>query len=657
MIIDTESRQSEWRFFAATLAAMVLLWSLTRLGLAGWVKVVDPAAPLPHLLLAMGLGAAMDLATAVAFITPWWLGFLALGRFRGRTGFTRFFHFMVWAVWTALAFNVVSTLLFWNEFDSLYNGIAVNYLIFPKEVIGNIQESFNAAAWMPFFALAGWGALRWMRPRTLPLLKGPGLPGWRWRGLALWAGSMVLAVPLLMLGPVEFTPHREVQQIADNPLRTLVKAALTNDTELDGLFPTLDEREARRLARKTVQQDNTRFLEPEENGTLLRRVDNGPPEKAKRLNILLVIEESYGSIYMDNLDNDQPYPISPELVKLSGESAFFTNIYATGDRTVRGLEALLTSFTPIPGIATARRPGFEGMHSLPALLKKMGYGSAFLYGGLAMFDNMGPFWRGIGFDEVWDQTDIAEPGFTTAWGVADEFLFTEALKRMDAKAREKRPFFMAMLTVSNHRPYKFPENNVKWNDQKDGRENAATYAAWAFTDFVRRAKDHPWFDDTVFVFIGDHGPKISGAAEVPVQGFRVPLILHSPKHIPAQRFDAFGSSLDMAPTLLGLLGMSYDSPFFGVDLLRARPEGERFTMAHNFNIAYGRNGKVTVISPGGSRQGGPKIKGYRLPEGRHKRDAPLPPATPDPEITQEAIGVVQFAHRLFYGHKYHEKAP
>ncbi|MBF0124775.1 MAG: LTA synthase family protein [Magnetococcales bacterium] len=635
------------RFWGLTLAGMVMLWGLTRLMLIGWVGFAGPSVSIGESLLALLSGLPLDLAVAVVFSSPFLLALLG-GRWLWRRRLGRWLgHGIMILTWSALLFNIVATLFFWNEFDSLFNGIAVNYLIFPREVIGNLQESFNLFLWLPFFVLGGW--VGWWLTRSLAraALASAGLPQQSNRRLwGLLLGAWLLAGPVLYLWPFEVSSDRRLNQIAGNSLHSLFYAFLTNDTEYDGLYLTMDEGEAAAVTRSRVAQAHTRWIDRPGPATLWRHMSYEGP--LKKLHIVLVIEESFGSAYLDGLDNQRPWPISPDLARLASQGALFTNIHATGDRTVRGLEALLTSFAPIPGVSTARRAGSRGMNSLPLLLHQLGYRSAFLYGGRAVFDNMGTFWRSIGFDAVWDQGDIAQPGFTTVWGVADEFLFTEALQRLDEGARSDQPFFLGLLTVSNHRPYRFPEDHVSWDNRKTNRENAASYAAWAFADFVERARSHAWFDDTVFVFIGDHGPRVIGAAQVPIEGFRVPLIFYSPKHITPQRHDVIGSSMDVAPTLLGLLNVSHDTPFFGVDLRRVATGEGRFVMAHNYSIAYGRNGLVTVLDPA------KRIRGYRLPTGQPGWAPLVATPTADAEVTREAVALTQLAHRLFYARRYHE---
>lgn len=552
-------------------------------------------------------------------------------------------HALLLSCLGVLAFAAVAEFFYWNEFAGRFGGIAVNYLIFPREVIGNIRESFDLSLYLPAVAAVAI-LLYWLLRRRLDAaLSAAPFPGERGRTVAIALPLLALAAVVAYAGPGTPSHDREINEVADNGLRSLLRAFLTNDANYDGQYAGMEHADAVRLLRHSVAQENVRFRDRSTTGGLMRHVENDGP--GKPLNIVLVINESFGSTYVDDLDNRRDESISPAIARLAREGLLFTNVYATGDRTVRGLEALLTSFAPIPGISTARRNGSEGMNSLPFLLRQFGYQSAFLYAGDNRFDNMGHFWSTIGFDHVWDERDFADRGFATIWGSADEYLYAEAMRRMDAMSESGRPAFLAMLTVSNHRPYTYPDGRIAKPAQQKRKENAATYADWAFGDFVARARAKPWFDDTVFVFTGDHGPKINGAADVPVEGFRVPLLFYAPTHIAPQRIATLGSSLDMAPTLLGLLGFDYDSPFFGVDLRHVPEGGGRIAMAHNFSVAYGTGEHVVVLEPNRT------IKGYRFKPGRNQLQRE---AAPDPTTARLAIAQTQTAHRMFYARRYHE---
>lgn len=561
-----------------------------------------------------------------------------LGRL-GRRRFTRVIaHALIVTQIYLILFGFIAEVVFWDEFASRFNGVAIYYLMFPREVIGTLQQSFDLFIILPLLlpvTLAFWHLNISAFEHGLSAEKSN-----RRRLFRTLRFLLIGAAPVILLGlmPLHSDENRELDSLAKNGLATIISALITNDADYEGVYRTMAKAEAIPILRSIVAQDNTTFLNPD---GILRRVENGA--YAKFPNIIMVTEESFGSVFMDSLDNELGISITPDLDRVAKDGLLFTNIYASGDRTVRGLEATETSFAPIPGISTARRPGAENMNSLPNLLKSFGYRSSVLYGGLAAFDNMGKFWKGIGFDKVLDQRDIRHESFSTIWGVSDEDLFTEALRRMDEQAAQGDRILLTLMTVSNHRPYKVPQTQVKWDDRLGRIQNTARYAQWAFVDFINRSRDKPWFDNTVFIFVGDHGLKVNGSAQVPVHSFRIPLLFYGPKFIQPGRVDTLGAQIDLIPTLLGLLGISYDSPFFGIDLMRVPQGGGRINIAHNFSIAYGRAGHVVVLEPNGD------VLGYSFEPG----EAIMETETPDPVILREAVAQTQEAHRMFYSGSYH----
>ena len=622
---------------------LVFVWveTLERLALLAWIMRHEPlewSAILPALLHGMLLD--LGFGTIVALPT---LGILYLLEkpLKSRTGLTAAMTFLFVACGALVTVEIME-IFFWGEFQSRFNTIAVYYLIFPHEVVGNLRQSFNLAPVFPAIPLLALGMFFFLSKGLKRTLMSDSKPGERRRAAAFGAVALVFASAAVFGLKGMDGPDRRLNEAADSGLVNFVRAALSHDLEYDGVYPGMKADKAKRLLAESVRQDNTVKLDGRGPNPLWRRVTN--PPLARKLNVVLIIGESMGSEYVDGLDNDSGASIAPNIAALGRQGLFFTNVYATGNRTVRGLEALLTSFPPIPGISTARRDGSEHMNSLPHLLNGMGYRTAFLYGGRALFDNMGTYWRGIGYQHVWDEGNIRKDGFSTVWGVADEYLFTEALRRMDENTKDGKPIFLSLLTVSNHRPYTYPKGRIKQNPDRQYRQYAAAYADWAIGDFIRRAKTHAWFDDTVFIVIGDHGPRVYGAAVVPVPSYRVPLVFYSPKHIKPRTRAVLGSSIDVAPTLLGLLGESYDSPFFGVDL-RRRPDGAgRAVMAHNFDIAYGDGRNVAVLRPSSPPQG------YRMTLGPKDLE---PTKTVDQNVLDMAIATTQTAHRLFYSRAYH----
>jgi phosphoglycerol transferase MdoB-like AlkP superfamily enzyme len=598
---------------------------------------------IPALLWTFPVGTINDLAIGVLLGGPFLLGLYGLSQlWQRRAGYIGA-HILFVLLLSIPVFDQIADVFFWREFDSRFNSIAVNYLMFPKEVIGNIGESFDIRLLLIVPLVTAFLYLVLRKRYGAALMAQPDRTE-KQHILVVGGIAYALAIIAAMYGPVQFGFNREVADIMTNGTERFLHALLTNDQAYEGLYPSMDQDQAVAIIRKNIEQDNTHFEGPIKQAPLLRTV---APDivRSRKLNVVLVLEESFGSTYVDLTDNKGREEVSPNFDRLAQRGAFFENIYATGNRTVNALEAVLTSFPPIPGISTARRSGSVGMNSLPALLHDHGYTTAFLYGGRKAFDNMGMFWSGIGFDHVWDQTDIARADFSTIWGVADEYLFAEALNRADQMAADSaHPFFLSLLTVSNHRPYLYPAGRIAKNPEDRSRYNSASYADWAFGHFIDQAQSHPWAKDTIFVFIGDHGPRVFGAAQVPLPSFRVPLLFYAPEYIAPMKAETLGSSIDVAPTLLGYLGLAYTSPFFGMDLNHVGPGAARIITQHNFAIAYGDGKDVAVIAPG------MREYGYTMSIGPEKLQ--LTDTVPS-QLRDRLVAFTQTAHRMFYDHQYH----
>ncbi len=253
------------------------------------------------------------------------------------------------------------------------------------------------------------------------------------------------------------------------------------------------------------------------------RIDGGGEEKRK--NVVLVVMESMGSEFMNEENSTDGENLTPQLSRLAREGLYFTNVYATGTRTVRGLEAVTLALPPQAGMSVIRQKKNENLANIGSIFKEKGYDVKWLYGGYGYFDNMNAFYGGNGFTVV-DRTDIADEAVhhATVWGVADEDLYTKALQEASVSYEQGKPFFYLLMTTSNHRPYTYPEGRIDLPPKVSGRRGAVKYADWAVGDFIERARVQPWFRDTVFVFIADHGAGSAGKSELNPKSHRIPLI-------------------------------------------------------------------------------------------------------------------------------------
>jgi membrane-anchored protein YejM (alkaline phosphatase superfamily) len=291
--------------------------------------------------------------------------------------------------------------------------------------------------------------------------------------------------------------------------------------------------------------------------------------------------------------------LTPNLDRLAGQSLWLSNLYATGTRTVRGLESLTLSVPPTPGEAIVKRPDNGGLFSLGQLFAAHGYDSTFLYGGFGYFDNMNDFFGKNGFRIV-DRAAMTAPeiAFANIWGVADESLYGRAMREADGDFARGQPFFQLVMTTSNHRPYSYPDGRIDI-PSKSGREGAVKYTDWAIGDLLAKARQKPWFKDTLFVIVADHCAGSDGRTALPLNRYRIPLFVYSPAHVKPQRIERLVGQIDVAPTLLGLLHWNYDSRFFGKDILRMTDADERALLSNYQHLGLLDRQRLVVLSPGG----------------------------------------------------------
>jgi len=510
-----------------------------------------------------------------------------------RTGLTTLLFLSLYA----MLFTAVAEWLFWDEFGVRFNFIAVDYLVYSDEVLHNILESY------PVFTLLGAIgvtalALTWLLRRPLrAALDAPVPPyGPRLVGGALMMGLVALSAAALDQGHprgLGGNPYR--RELASNGPYQFFAAFRNNELDYRQFYSSLPSQRVAGLIRGELDQDRATFV-GQDPLDIRRIIDN--PGTPKPLNVVLVTIESLSARYLGAFGD--PRGLTPNLDALSRQSLFFTNFYATGTRTDRGLEAITLSVPPTPGRSIVKRIGREsGFASLGQQLSAEGYDSAFVYGGRGYFDNMNAFFSGNGYRIV-DQSSVPEAqiSFKNAWGMADEDLYRQTLTLADADHQAGKPFFLHLMTTSNHRPYTYPDGRIDIPSGK-GREGAVKYTDWAIGDFLAKARQKPWFDNTLFIFVADHCAGSAGMQDLPVDNYHIPLFVYAPKWIQPRVDGDLASQIDIAPTLLGLLGRDYTSTFFGRDLLdpetKRRPARVLIGNYQHLGLFDGRD--LAILSP------------------------------------------------------------
>jgi phosphoglycerol transferase MdoB-like AlkP superfamily enzyme len=616
----------------------LLLW--TQFGLHAHVHVEQ----LPPILL---IGALNDAIEALYLFVPLALYFgLTTTRWQRRPLGRALF-------WLALALTIYGMLFvsameyfFFEEFDARFNLVAVDYLIYPTEVLGDIRSEYPVVPLSLALALATL-AILWVLRRRLahwPVHEAVSA-GRRVRlllGLALGIATAIAAWPADRL---DVFNNRVANELADNGAANFFAAFRTNHIDYHAFYRTGDPARLRAQLAADLQRGGGEFVNLPA-GDLTRRFA-ARADGLGKLNVVLISEESLGSEYVSAYG--APHQLTPEFDRLSTEGLLFTHAYSTGTRTVRGLEAFSASFPPIPSESIVKREGNHDIATWGKVMRGLGYHTSFLYGGYGAFDNMNDYFGGNGF-ALSDRSDIQHPRFANIWGVSDEDLFHHAIDYFDARAKEGKPFFSIVMTTSNHKPFTFPAGIPGVKPEHGGRDSGARYADHALGEFMREARRHPWFDDTIFVIAADHGARVYGRAEVPLYSYEIPLLILAPRHLQARHIDTPASQMDVAPTVLGLLGQAYQAPFFGQDVLHwPADEPRTLLFNHNHDVALLRDGQLCILSL------------HRNAEcERYERSAGPPgPATTrftsepdDAELIDLATAYYQTAYDAFQAHRY-----
>lgn len=488
-----------------------------------------------------------------------------------------------------LLFDFVAEHLFWSEFSTRFNFIAIDYLIYTQEVIGNIMESYPL-----FWLLSGIGtlagAITYVSMRLLPLKTAVAtpLPGRFSHVLALVA----ICTVLYTASNIEQTAtdeNAEAGEVAASGIYNLFYAFWNNEISYSRFYAVATDSDVNKNARKLLEDENSNFINSD-NAELTRVIRAQGAEKRK--NIMLVVMESMGSDYMYTPDN-----LTPNLERFAKEGLYFSNTYATGTRTVRGLEALTLSIPPTPGQSIIRRPDNENLFSLGFIFRDRGYDTKFVYGGYGYFDNMNYFFMHNGFDVV-DRTDMPKDKihFANVWGVCDEDMFTRAIDEADRSYAQKKPFMHLIMTTSNHRPFTYPDGRIDIKSHS-GRMGGVKYADYSIGKLVEDSKNKPWFKDTIFIFVADHTAGAGGKAELDARKYHIPMIFYAPGFIKPQKFEAISSQIDMAPILLGMLNFSYYTKFYGEDLLHDADEVPHAYISNFQKVALVRNNELLVLAP------------------------------------------------------------
>jgi phosphoglycerol transferase MdoB-like AlkP superfamily enzyme len=572
----------------ASLILLISFFTRTALLVTSW-KLVDPT--ILKILGIYVIGFFFDVVNSIYFSVPLVLYLWLVPHRMFNKHWHRYILIVLFFIFTGiLVFNAVAEWLFWDEFNARFNFIAVDYLVYTTEVIGNVSQSYPLGIIISVIAIVSCGIV----VIIAPIFRTPETDVFSFRKrtamVGIYAVIFVLAFFTVSTRLHHFSKNAFANELAGNGIYELFAAYLNNELSYDRFYKGIDQQKAIALANDMIVTPETTLLNS--GVPVERKVNNPGPEQ--KLNVVLISVESFSADFMKLFGNEEN--ITPFLDSLSQHSLTFTNLYATGTRTVRGLEALSLCVPPTPGQSIVRRPNNEHLFSLGTVFKEKGYHCEYIYGGYGYFDNMNYFFANNDY-EVVDRTALNDDDihYENIWGVADEDLFTLAMRQLDAHS-PNQPVFAHVMTTSNHRPYTYPDGRIDIPSHT-GRSGAVKYTDYAIGQFIRNASTKPWFANTVFVIVADHCASSAGKTDLPVNKYHIPMLIYSPSHVQPKMMNRLMSQIDIGPTLLGILNFSYTSRFYGYDIFKL-PEGkERAFISTYQNLGYLKNNRLVILSP------------------------------------------------------------
>ncbi|MCT8832325.1 LTA synthase family protein [Glaesserella parasuis] len=581
----------------------LIIFSLSRLGLSLWqadrVSAVDGWLPLFLQGLRMDIVSICYLFGVPALFTVLLVHNNGLGTlWKG-----------ILRVWLTISsvfvlFMEVATPAFIETYDFRPNRLFIEYLLYPKEVFTMLANGHLTAVISSLVATTVAGIIYWkLSGWAVQHLR---LPSWKLRPV-----MALLIIAVAFAGARSSLGHRGI----NSAMVAFSSDPLVNSLVLNSGYSVLyavqqlkDEEKSSEQYGKMSEQEMFEIVKNSRNRPASDYISTVIPTLTKNVasyqgkpkNIVIVLEESLGAQFVGTLGGK---PLTPEFDQLAKEGWLFEDIYATGTRSVRGIEAVTAGFTPTPARATVKLTKSQnGFFTIAELLRRQGYSTSFIYGGEKHFDNMASYFYGNGFETIIDEKDYKNPKFVSTWGMSDEDLFDKAHEIFTELAKGDKPFFSLVFTSSNHDPFEFPDGKIELFDkEKQTRNNAAKYADYALGYFFKLAKQSNYWKDTVFLVIADHDSRVAGDSLVPIKHFHIPALILG-EHIEPRRDNRLVSQIDMPTTLLSVAGISGDYPMIGFDLTQ-NVDPNRAFMQYDQTQAMMKGKDVIILKPNQAPQG------------------------------------------------------
>lgn len=506
-------------------------------------------------------------------------------------------------------FSFFGEITFWEEFKRRYNFIAVDYLIYTYEVVKNINESYPLPILLGGIIVITVSIYLYFRKRNYFSSTFTHTPTTKQRVVLLSLNLVIVAFFSFFVTNTnaEWSENRYNNEISKAGIYSFFAAFRNNELSYTDFYQTLPEKQAFQMVKERLGK-SAAFTKKEDE--FIYRNINDTLQGTATPNVIFICVESLSADFLETFGNTKQ--LMPHLDSLATKSIWFSNMFATGTRTVRGMEALTLSIPPTPGRSIVKRKNNEGLFTIGSVFKQKGYHNTFFYGGDGYFDNMAHYFSSNGFDIV-DRNrgfmasdhintnhytiEDSEVTFENAWGICDEDLYNKVISLSDQAFKEQsEPFFHFIMTTSNHRPYTYPEHKIDI-PSGTGRDGAVKYTDYAIGQFIKKAAQKPWFKNTVFVIVADHCASSAGKWELDIANYHIPGLIFNLPEQQSQKIETLCSQIDLMPTLFGLLHWNYKTNLFGEDVLQ-KSFSPRAFVGNYRKLGYLEGNRLMILGDG-----------------------------------------------------------
>lgn len=600
-------RNSRYQLLKAFIIWFLLFSLLLRIIFFIW-HFNDVSKTFSNLILTFGLGFVFDVGV-ISMITFPLVIYIAIfpNKWVGKLLDKILLYFFTSLTLFILVFTFLAEITFWEEFKNRFNFIAVDYLIYTFEVIANIQESYNLALLIAIVVIITLAILYVFIKKKVFTKTFKYSTGLKTRALVLSTFIFIIYIYIKFIpnNLAEATGNRYNDEISKAGIYSFFAAFRNNQMKYEKFYTSIDNKKAFVIIRKKLSEPNSTFDTLQ--SPIHRFIPKNDTISTQKKNVVFILVESLSASFLKKHGNQEN--ITPFLDSLTQNAVYFDNLYATGTRTVRGMEAVTLCIPPTPGQSIVKRPENHNLFTIARVFKSKGYQNNFFYGGDGYFDNMNSFFGGNGFD-IYDRgrgsilnDDIKttrhnindnEVTFENAWGICDEDIYNKMLTVADQQYAEQKMFFNFIMTTSNHRPYTYPENKIDI-PSGTGRSGAVKYTDYALHQFFKKAKEKAWYKETVFVIIADHCASSAGKNEIDIINYHIPAFIINAPEIENQIISKQCSQIDLFPTLFGVLNWDYESNFYGKNVLEKSFE-ERVLLGTYRKLTLMKGNKAFILS-------------------------------------------------------------